>query len=274
MLDSWKAKASLRIRPWILKDLEKRTAFMGVANMIARHIQATRHLEWIHLRQEALRVIKDLRSAKYLVPLFVLDTICRTHLWDRTSFWWNADYRLLHALEDTAIENELPPGGRKLHLADDAMTTNGHAISRFNPPDSSIRATTATAQAASAEILSHTVGLQNGTATSSAYNQSPALARDNYIEFIRQLLSDDRANNRFSPTMDTPSSPSPLSPPQTPQVSRMSPSPRPDQGGSATVPSSVLTGHLDFSGSPHLFGLSQSPIPPSPSFASGSSPRS
>lgn len=309
--EKWTVGLGSGIFPQILRDLEGITdlSVLRILNhfalLIAWRIQPVQQLESILLRQEALRVVKELRSTNFLALLWVFCYMNSRVVWTNESYLRKAEQDLIHLFENVVNENERPSDGRSLQLSDDAgdpkstsVMTNGHAIPRFDPPDSSdssIRATTASAQASSAQISSHTVGFEIGTPMSSAvssaaffrpipelssayslpaWNGEPYSLQSRYSAVGERLLSDGQSNSRFSPTMmDTPTSPFTLSLPQTPQASRMFPPPRPGQDSPATMPSSVLIEHLDFPGSQNLFGLPQSPIPPSPSFASGSSPR-
>jgi hypothetical protein len=314
IVEKWRGDVDSGIFPQRLRELEDMTglavadALSIFAMSIAWRIQPVRHLESILLRQEALRVVKDLKSTKFLAPLWIFFCFNARHLWKTESYRREAERDLIHSLEKVVNDTEPPPERRNLQLSDGAgdpkstpVMTNGHAIPRFGPPDSSdssdssIRATTASAQAPSTEISPHAVGFDIGTpmptavfsATffqpipelSSAYslpawNGEPYPLQPRSSAAGGQLLSDGQSNGRFSPTMmDASTSPFTLSVPQTPQAPRMFPPPRPGQDSPATMPSSVLIEYLDFSGSQNLFGLPQSPIPPSPSFASGSSPR-
>jgi hypothetical protein len=326
----WRVEFGLGFFPQIMSNLREMVGLdvvsilSHVSILVARHIQGVRHCESILLRQGALRAVKDLRSTNFLAPLFVFHFLNYTNFLKNESYWRNAEQDLIHSLENLVNENECPPDGRNLQLSGDAgypkstsVMTDGHAVPRSDAPnssDSSIRATTASCQALSAEISSHTVGFNSGTAMpsavssatffrpipqpSSASNQSPVSANDDHIELVNtlslptrnpepytpqpwshalrgQLSSEGQSNNGFLPTMmDAVTPPFTWSLPQTPQASHMFPPPSPARDSLAPVPSSALAGYLDFSGSSNLFGLPQLPIPPSPSFGSSSSPRS
>lgn len=324
------AEFDLGTLPQIVRDLAHMTGlhmqnfFTNLALLIAPRIQATRHLESILLQQEALRAVRNLRSTNFLVPLFVFHFLNGPSLWKNGSSWRKVEQNLIHSLQNVANENECPPDGLHLQLSDYAghpkstsVMAHSHAIPLFDPPnrpDRSISATTASGQAPSAEMSSHTVGFNNGTAMpiavssatffwpipqlSSVYNKSPVSANDGHIELVNtpsrraqnaepyplqprspgrgvQLSSEDQSNNGFSATMmDAATPPFTWSLPRTPQASHIFPPPGLARDSPAPVPSSVLAGYLDFSGSSNLFGLPQLPIPPSPSFGSSSSPKS
>ena len=131
-----------------------------------------------------------------------------------------------------------------------------------------------------------------------AFPQLPNLARSDHVDLIAsssslswnaqpsfsqtwspteegEFLNDALSHNWFSPTMmNTPTPPFTFSLLQTPHPSRMSPPPRPGQDSPAAEPSLILAGRPDFPTPQSLFGLPQSPLPPSPSFGSNSWPMS
>lgn len=60
-----------------------------------------------------LRVAKELRSTKFLAPLWVFCLLNQLALWRNESYWRKAEQDLIHSLENVVNENERPPGWAK-----------------------------------------------------------------------------------------------------------------------------------------------------------------
>jgi len=79
--------------------------FATFAQIISLKIEAIRRLKPSSLRQEALRVIQDLKRAKFLVPIFVSAYLLAEHCWSRSFDWEAAERELIRVLENTIVEN-------------------------------------------------------------------------------------------------------------------------------------------------------------------------
>jgi hypothetical protein len=75
------------------------------AQIISLKIEAIRRLKPSSLRQEALRVIQNLKHTKFLVPIFVSAHLLRERCWSQNFDWETAEHELIRVLENTIIEN-------------------------------------------------------------------------------------------------------------------------------------------------------------------------
>lgn len=97
--------------PQIVLDLEsvpgKSTddVLFTFAQIISLKIEAIRRLKLSSLRQEALRVVQNLKHTKFLVPIFVSAYLLRKRCWRQDFDWREAEHELIRVLENTTIEN-------------------------------------------------------------------------------------------------------------------------------------------------------------------------
>jgi hypothetical protein len=99
--------------PQVIKDLQ---GIMDVpvldllsitSLLIASRIQAGQHLESISLRQEALRIVQDLKSTKFLFPLWIFISLHQGNWWQNPSRK-GAEYNIIQSLEDGVIGRSHP----------------------------------------------------------------------------------------------------------------------------------------------------------------------
>jgi hypothetical protein len=326
----------LGVVPQLLKDLGEvmslsvKVILSRLAFLIALRIQAVPHLESASLQQEALRIAKEFKFTKFLVPLWIFAFLNEPRIWAGKISWGVAEQELIHSLEDAVTKDSHSMGapystgprrscistgtGSLGSLAVDRSHTVSEADSQNGSKSFTVLSRSA-GQGSTPDVSHHTNGLYHHTPMPSAVSLStilvsprsqpisgaaepPAWPRLDHINPLashstlvwntepyfshqwsaaegEQHLNDARPDDRYLPmAVDNPTPPVTFSMSLTPHATRMSPPPRPGQDSPAAVPSSVLIGHPDFPTPPNLFGLPQSPLPPSPSLGSGPSPGS
>jgi hypothetical protein len=169
--------------PELVKDLQ---GIMGLplsrllsttSLLIASRIQPGQHLEWISLRQEALRVIQDLKSAKFLFPLWILMFLYQG------CFWTNnpkvmAEYNIIQSLEDVVIGRSYPTeaasfrpsadAGKSVSTLDIAESTDIRQSDLLDGSQGSMFIPMVPGQTSFAEASPRTLGLDIGIPVSSA----------------------------------------------------------------------------------------------------------
>lgn len=97
--------------PQIVLDLARvvgeqtRQVLTTFAQIISLKIEAVRRLKPSSLRQEALRVIQNLKHTKFLVPIFVSARLLSERSWSQDFDWEAAEHDLIRVLENTIIES-------------------------------------------------------------------------------------------------------------------------------------------------------------------------
>jgi hypothetical protein len=308
----------LGVVPQLLKDLEKITSvpvkgiLSNFALLIALRIQAVPHLESASLQQEALRVAKEFKFTKFLVPLWIFFYLNETHFWRSNSNWRVAEQEFIHSLED-AMGAPHSTGPRRSSISTGTgspgsalAVDRSHTVSEAGSQNGSKSFTVlsrSAGQGSAPDVSLHTNGLYHHTPMprfqpTSGAAEPPAWSRLDHINPLashstlvwntepyfshqwsaaegEQHLNNARPHDRYLPmAVDNPTPPFTFSTSLTSHATRMSPPPRPGQDSPAAAPSSVLIGHPDFPTPPNLFGLPHSPLPPSPSLGSGPSPGS
>jgi hypothetical protein len=74
------------------------------ALLIALRIQAARHLESASLQQEALRVAKEFKFTKFLVPLWIFAFLNEPRIFAGDISWRAAEQELIHSLKDAVTK--------------------------------------------------------------------------------------------------------------------------------------------------------------------------
>jgi hypothetical protein len=245
--ESLREDSRLGTIPQILKDLGKmvgfsvKDIFSTFALLIALRIQPVRHLESASLQQEALRVVKEFKFTKFLVPLWIFIYLNQTRFWKSDINWNVAEQDFIHSLEDAVIKGGHSPGAPPFSLSTGTR----------NPGS---QPTSGAVELPALPRLDHTNPLASNSAL--VWNTEPSFLHQWSAAEGEQHLDDAQPNDRFLPmVMDNPTPSFTFSMPLTPHATRMSPPPRPGQDSPAAAPSSVLIGHPDFPTPPNLFGL-------------------
>jgi hypothetical protein len=110
--------------PQLLKDFKRITSapfgdiLSTFAFLIALRIQAVRQLDSASLRQEALRVVKELKFTKFLVPLWIFVYLNETGVWRGEVNWRVAEQEFIRSLEDAVTK-----GGHSIGALRSSMST-------------------------------------------------------------------------------------------------------------------------------------------------------
>jgi hypothetical protein len=304
----FRVEERLGVVPQVLKDLGEimSLSFHDIlstfALLISIRIQGVRLLDSASLQQEALRVAKEFNYTKMLVPLWIFVYLNETSFFAEDFNWTATEQEFIHSFADAVTKGGHSGGAPRSSISTgtgspgSALTVdrrhnpaqidtfNGHRepYDHHTPMPSTVSSSMLvsprsqpTSGATEWPALSRLVGTDPLASHSTLWNTEPYFSYQWSTAEGEQHLNDARPHDQFSPmVMDNPTPPFTFNMPLTPHASRMSPPPRPGQDSPAAAPSSVLIGHPDFPTPPNLFGLPHSPLPPSPSLGSGSSPAS
>jgi hypothetical protein len=128
----------LEVIPQQLKDFGNITSvpfddiLSTFASLIALSIQAARQLESASLQQEALRVVKELKFTKFLVPLWVFVYLNETGFWWGEVNWRVAEQEFIHSLEDAVTK-----GGHSIGALRSSMSTDTGSLGSASAVDRS-----------------------------------------------------------------------------------------------------------------------------------------
>jgi hypothetical protein len=182
----------------LFEDLEKimsmtpRNILSTSALLIALRIQAVRQLESTSLQQEALRVAKEFKDMKFLVPLWIFVFLNDTHFSDRGFNWRVVEQEFVHLLEDAVTKGSHymgaphSPGGRRSSIVSTGTGSRGsalavdrsHAISEADSQNGSKSFTVlwrSAGQGSTPDVSLHTNGLYHHTLIPSAVPSSTIL---------------------------------------------------------------------------------------------------
>jgi hypothetical protein len=182
--ERWMEEEKLETLPEIVKDLQDKMGLTGpeilatFALLIALRIQAVRPLESASLRQEALRAVEDLKSTKYLVPLWIFTHMNTTRVLTEDFNWRVAEHDLLQLLEGVVIDRGDPTEAASFGLFEDLDSSkstlpvaNSPTIHWSTSPkgsESSVVIPAATGPASFSETSTGTLGFYGDTTMSSA----------------------------------------------------------------------------------------------------------
>lgn len=190
--EGYKEGIQLGEPPQPLKDvtdaigLQADDILINFALLIARRIQAVRPIGSISLQQEALRVLNDLKSTKFLVPLLILTYLTGAGRWGENFHWVKAEQNVINSLKDVVVDGghytkaatSRLPAEADTSAPEFAIAAHLHICQSemVNDPERSMIVRTAPGQASSAETSTGTLGLHNGTAMPSV-SPSPTLVQ-------------------------------------------------------------------------------------------------
>ena len=229
--------------PQLLKDVTDQTGLevmdilADFALLIARRIRTAQALGSISLQHEALRVLNDLKSTNFLVPLLVLSRLTPDNCWGNQFLWLEAERNLIESLKDVVID-----GGHytkattsRLSAEEDtsafgfAAATNLHIpqSEMLNDSERSMIPLTAPDQTSSVETSTGTLGLHNGNVTPSVFPSLTLVRSGSQFPSasiqVPYLVRPDHMASFTPPTTlswnNEPSVPRSLSPAQSRQVS-------------------------------------------------------
>ena len=177
LAERWKKDVEFGAPRQIFVDLKRMTYFsinsmlLSIAQMISLRIEAVRRLKSCSLRQEALKVIQNLKLTKFLVPLFVFAVMHKGQLWAKDFDWKAAEQNVIRSLDDATIEDPPEPAGPGLpaHVGslDSALVTaeshDTHQLDLLSGSESAIMLSSAGGRLSAGASLDD-LGLYDSTA--------------------------------------------------------------------------------------------------------------
>lgn len=177
-----------------LEDLEEitslpvKTILSNFALLIALRIQAVPHLESASLQQEALRVAKEFKFSKFLVPLWIFVFLNETRFWTGGFNLRVVEQEFIHSLEDAVTKGSHSIGApHSTGIRRSSISTGtgspgsalavdrSHAVSEAGSQNGSKSFTVlsrSAGQGSTSDVSLHTNGLYHRTPMSSAVSSS------------------------------------------------------------------------------------------------------